>query len=348
VATLVRFDGDVRLCGSAGNTISLVAQARLPTDAEVKTETGCAELLLANGGTVWANRQTRLVLESRTGVRVAKGGILVEMPPQGQGFCVTTTHGTATVTGTRFEVDVGEDTTRVSVLRGSVECRNGQGVQTVTSGKASEFSSRDAPAAPAAWTQGEPGLWACALQPAGANEVLNGGAEDLDKDGLPRHWSLYLGDFPLPAWGAQAGVSHSGSRCAFLTVNKPNADFFYCCGLIAGQCDGYSGENAYRVQPDSVYRISAWIRGSGFTRRIALEGWGFDEKGGSRNRTLGSTLLLPGEKWTRHEVFVKTSPTTRRLVPVIFIYGRKDEGIVPGATVQVDDVELRRVGKRSD
>jgi hypothetical protein len=348
LATIIAFEGEVQAVDLAGNAIPLEMQVRLPVQSEMKTGSGRAELLLANGGEVWMDYQTRLVLSSHTSLRVVQGRIMVDMPPQGRGFCVTTPHGTATVTGTRFEVDSTDRSACVAVLRGNVECRNGQGAQTVTSGNFSEISSQAAPTPAQAWTQREPGLWTAGLRPAGTSLILNGGAEELTPKGLPQHWDLYLGNVPRPVWGAKTGVSHTGLRAAFLTVDKPDSESYYCCGVVAGDCDGYSGGRAYAVLPDSVYRISAWIRGNGFKRQVALEAWGFDEKGGARDRSLGSTRLLPTDTWTRHELFIKTSSTTRRLAPLVFIYGRKDRDIVPGATVYVDDVELRPVENKTD
>jgi hypothetical protein len=254
------------------------------------------------------------------------------------------------VVGTRFEVVREGGRTVGSVVEGTVECV--AGTESASLGAGYRMARRGEKLAGPAEKIGEPAsvaAWVRGAAPtpaaAPANLLANPGAEELDGD-KPKMWSLYVADLPAQAWGATSEQPHGGKSCAFLRIETFGKDNYACAGLVAGDSDGYSGRDAYRVEPNARYRFSFWIRGSGFKRAIGAGPWFFGEDGkfqGRDRRLEGALTVVPAAQWTQYEGEFAVPPGATKAVLVFFVYALKDRDIAKGATFYVDDASVTRI-----
>jgi hypothetical protein len=128
-AKVKTIDGELLLV-AGDRTVALAAGATVERGAVVRTASGSsAILLLADGSAIELGERTELSLDRRTdGVVVAvdRGELIVEAAERKRGrLYVATDELTAAVTGTIFAVDSGVRGSRVAVLDGEVEVRQG-------------------------------------------------------------------------------------------------------------------------------------------------------------------------------------------------------------------------------
>ena len=112
---------------------------------------------------LWINDKHRLVLkahtslsivplraESRLGclVRLGAGEIFAEVEHDGNPFAVQTDHGTATITGTVFDLLAGVEESRLAVVEGAVRWESDQGAVDVLAGQNSRILPDTAPTQP--------------------------------------------------------------------------------------------------------------------------------------------------------------------------------------------------------
>ncbi|MDD5688269.1 MAG: hypothetical protein PHE88_10605 [Elusimicrobia bacterium] len=175
---------------------------------------------------------------------------------------------------------------------------------------------------------------------ASSNLIKNPGAEDGKE-----WWSMNSCYGPEEQeWGISDKEAHTGKNSVYLKLKT--ASGAYCCTLIAGKIspEGTAPEG-YKVQPNTKYYFSFWIKGSGFSKALIPEIQGYDETGENRSKTMRTVItsekkvVFPKDTWTQYKGYSVTKETIKRAVIGIFFYANKDKA-KEGATYYIDDVYL--------
>ena len=123
LATIARISGAVQVSAAGSTFRPIAAGARLPPGTTVDAAGGRAVLTFDSGHSVRLDRDSRIVLEATTQLRLARGRIYVdsgEGMPSGDGLQIATTAGMVRDIGTQFEVDAGDAFVQVRVREGAV------------------------------------------------------------------------------------------------------------------------------------------------------------------------------------------------------------------------------------
>ncbi len=183
------------------------------------------------------------------------------------------------------------------------------------------------------------------------NLVLNPSCEVLE-NGKPAHWSYYLSTGKLE-FGAHTNAAHSGKMSAGIKV----AGYRFSEGgvnqvggaLLAGESDGYTGRNACRVQPRTLYHFSFWIKGDIPSVNVMVFEWPAD--GGASDRKTTETSLrriVPTSTWVRYAGQFATGPDTEKIALAWHFAGDDKQKLLPlNTALYVDDVELTQGEKIS-
>jgi DNA-directed RNA polymerase subunit RPC12/RpoP len=180
---------------------------------------------------------------------------------------------------------------------------------------------------------------------ADGNLVPNPSAEEVDGQ-RPVAWGLYRGDHSDTGfeWGATDGEAHSGKRCVYYKViGYPKKDL-HNNGIMAGGCtNGYTGENAIKVQPKTRYCFSFWLKGTGFAAPVLIniQSWDGRDLGSEGRKFLTSSpdkVVVPSD-WGQFEGHFDSGAETERVALKIWL-SMKAAVAPPGAVLYVDDVYL--------
>ena len=154
----------------------------------------------------------------------------------------------------------------------------------------------------------------------------------------PDYWGYYK--------GGGSGVvgmnceSHSGNYSAFLKATKYSDDDYLNIGLIIGNSNGYTGENAYGALPNTTYNFSFWMKGNFKKIRVRALTWNTVEAKKDDRVYISTSLgdITPTDNWAYYTGTFTTNPDTKRLVLFLWAHGDKEEENL--GIIYVDDVVL--------
>lgn len=146
--TLAAAKGDVSFVPADGRVVAAPKRGET-LGPGLFAATGGAALDVPGGGLLAVRGDTTVVIGGGSAVpeiSIARGEIFVDLPKGSvQGFTVRTPTGAVRVTGTRFDVKVAPDATRVEVTRGSVVLAGPNGETSVAAGEAASLGRDGAP-----------------------------------------------------------------------------------------------------------------------------------------------------------------------------------------------------------
>ncbi|MGI5870094.1 MAG: carbohydrate binding domain-containing protein [Kiritimatiellia bacterium] len=176
-----------------------------------------------------------------------------------------------------------------------------------------------------------------APNPGAENLAPNPGAEEVH-NGKPAGWGVY--DNTPVEWGVSEEEARSGARSARFRVKGFGKDGYAVAGICVGKSDGFTAPNGIEVLPGLAYRFSAYVKGTGFTRPLSAQPWGFDAAGNQRDRSLPGTSFLPTDAWTEVSGTFTTGDGMERIVLMFMVYANGEKDVAIGATLHIDDVRL--------
>ena len=180
-----------------------------------------------------------------------------------------------------------------------------------------------------------------------ADGVVNGGAEEM-AEGKPVNWCLYSG-------GAKGKViastdAHNGKFSACLEVlewyhNPEHAKHgdrkWLNIALVHGSDrKGYTGGDAYDVEPGKTYRCTFWLKGDVPWVTVLAQGWRMGFTSGRRvSLDTYPMEIQPTRVWEQHTISFTTSFGVRKLALKFCVMGYEDAGARLGS-IWVDDLQI--------
>lgn len=166
---------------------------------------------------------------------------------------------------------------------------------------------------------------------------------------FPPGWGCYEGA-GTAEWGVTSEEAHGGEKSVYMKITGHDERPITNNALTLGATAGYSGAEAFDVQPGATYHFSFWLRGKGFKRELSIRGQGWRQpvdQAASRQQlqcTLGS--LTPTEQWKQYQGTFATTEDTAKVALFIGAYGNQAQAPA-GATIWVDDVFVGPVAEKS-
>ena len=164
--------------------------------------------------------------------------------------------------------------------------------------------------------------------------------------GRPAGWGLYVGQGKAELQSSTD--ARTGGRSACLNVMEPGLwqdQPYINCGLVFGDSDGYLGNRAIRTQPNTLYRVSFWLKGTVPSVQVSAVCWTGQEAGSADRHAVRAVpgAITPDGAWTRYAGTFQTPPATVRLAIKWQVAGFLHAGMHTGQLL-VDDVKVTQVG----
>jgi len=151
-------------------------------------------------------------------------------------------------------------------------------------------------------------------------------------DSKPTWWSFYAGAGD-GIWGRTNTQKHSGTFSAYLKATAYYSNSINI-GIIAGKSNGYSGTEAYPIQPGTAYNYSFWIRGDVASVNPIAIVW---NAGGTKSE-IWLNSVAPTATWAQYSGTFTTKADTQKFVLIFKIYGVSSSENL--GAIEVDDVSV--------
>lgn len=174
-----------------------------------------------------------------------------------------------------------------------------------------------------------------------ANFARNPSAEDTDGRRVA-HWN-YFKATALDAEYGPSSEAHGGKKGIFLRLPSAPRYEDFGGGIIQGDSNGYSGQDAYPVKQSTTYYLRFFCKGD--VPSVAVKVIGFNSyKGFATSRQeINTTLdvISPTSEWREYQGTFRTFFDTERAVLMFYVEGLiGTNGYDPDKTLYIDDVYI--------